>query len=398
MNAVSSSSLPNRRIAEGQVPSNFAAALRILAHSLPSDTPSIVVFDEIPWLLESIQGGAGQLQNVWDQELSQKPVLLLLLGSDITMMQELSHPSQPFYGRAREMILGPMTPLDVSRWTATTGINAFDAYIMTGGQPLVAEDWHDGTTAHEFLMDSLNNPVSALVTEGSRVLDGEFPPGSHARTVLTAIGGRGERTYTGVLNSVAGRLSPPTLESALSTLVAARIVTADEPLSIRRSPKNRRWRIEDPALRYWLACVEPSLADVDRGRPDLAFQRIQAQYPSWRGRAIEPIVRGAMERLLPDNRIPHADEVGGWWPRSNIPEVDITAVDSSTSRLGCVGTIKWRDSAPVSNTDVNELLRDAMAVPGYTPDVPLVAVCPKGSQDPRISVTWTAEDLLMAWE
>jgi hypothetical protein len=37
-----------------------------------------VVLDELPWLLESIPSGAGELQRVWDHDLSSRPILLIL--------------------------------------------------------------------------------------------------------------------------------------------------------------------------------------------------------------------------------------------------------------------------------------------------------------------------------
>ncbi len=88
--------------------------------------------------------------------------------------------------------------------------------------------------------------------------------------------------------------------------------------------------------------------------------------------------RDALERALPNDDWPDVAAVGGWWPRSNTPEVDLVGADRSpATRLGFVGTIKWRES-PLERRDVDVLARDAIAVPGYTAGVPLVSVCPAG--------------------
>ncbi|MHB1801289.1 MAG: hypothetical protein ACYCU5_06440 [Actinomycetes bacterium] len=42
-----------------------------------------MVTDELPWLLENFEGGAGELQRVWDNRLAKKPVLALLLGTSL---------------------------------------------------------------------------------------------------------------------------------------------------------------------------------------------------------------------------------------------------------------------------------------------------------------------------
>ena len=81
--------------------------LRGLAAALP-DQPSIVVLDELPWLAEQDDTFDGHLQVVWDRLLSRRPVLLLLLGSDLHMMQRLTAYDRPFYGRADSLVLGPL--------------------------------------------------------------------------------------------------------------------------------------------------------------------------------------------------------------------------------------------------------------------------------------------------
>ncbi|MDO5677477.1 MAG: ATP-binding protein [Propionibacteriaceae bacterium] len=396
---IASSDLPGAELAEAVVPNSLTAALRLLAAALPEDSPSIAVIDELPWLLEAIPGGAGELQRVWDRELARKPLLLLLLGSDLTMMEALSHADQPFHGRATEMVLHTLSPADVAHMTGLAGKDAFDAYLITGGQPLVAQEWQHGHTMTDFIAASMSRSTSALITSGIRVIDSEFPPSTHARLVLTAIGGRGERTHSGILQSLQGMISPASLDRALALLSEKRVVTADEPLSAKPGTKDRRWRVSDPALRFWLALVEPSLPLVDRGRPDLATQQFSAQFASWRGRAIEPVVREALARLLPDPRWPSALELGGWWPRNNTPELDLVAAEARPARhISFVGSIKWRQNSLFTRADFRALSQDALQVPGVMVSTPLVAVCPAGAEpDLPLAHVWTAEELLNAW-
>ncbi|MFN8075203.1 MAG: ATP-binding protein [Kineosporiaceae bacterium] len=397
---VAASDLPDSEVAVGQRPASLTAALALLAAALPSDAPAVVVIDEAPWLLERVPGGAGELQRAWDRQLASRPVLLLLLGSDLAAMEQLGAPDQPFHGRATELVLAPLSPADIADLTGLAPMDAVDAYLITGGMPLVAQEWPAGATAEAFLRQSFTRSTSALVVSGQRVLDSEFPAVSTPRAVLTALGGRGERSFTGVNQAVpGGPLSPTTLSASLRTLTAARVVAEDRPLSARSAPRDRRWRIADPGLRFWLAFVEPALAEVDRGQPELAVARVQRGYQAWRGRAVEPMVREALQRLLPDDRWPRVARVGGWWPRSNTPEIDLVGADAEPARtLDFVGTVKWRPDEPVTAAEVARLATDALAVPGVAVTTELVAVCPAGAQpDIGLAQTWTVEDLLHAW-
>jgi len=398
--AIARSDLPGAAVAADTRPTTLTAALTQLAAALPDADPSIVVIDEVPWLLEGIHGGAGELQRVWDRTLAAKPVLLLLVGSDLTMMEELGAPSQPFHGRATEMVLDVLNPRDVAAMTKLSPFDAFDAYLVTGGLPLVTQEWEPGMSRDDFLRESFTRSVSALVVSGARVLDAEFPEATYARSVLTAIGGRGERTFTGIHDSIAGgSMANSTLTASLSTLVSKRVVSADEPLSTKAAKKDRRWRIADPALRFWLAFVEPALGEVDRGRADLALARVHASYETWRGRAIEPVVRDALRRILPDAVWPRVTHVGGWWPRNNDPEVDLVGADRApANHVEFVGAIKWRDKGGLTNAEIGGLAAKALRVPGVTETTPLVTVTGRRKTvDTRISHSWTAADLLNAW-
>ena len=397
---IADSTLPDASVARGVQPATLTAALTMLALALPDDQPSIVIIDEIPWLLEGIEGGAGELQRVWDNRLAKKPILALLLGSDLAMMEQLTAPDQPFFARATEMVLDALTPRDVSVMTGLNPFEAFDAHLVTGGLPVIAQEWGANVPLADFLSAALSSTTSALVVSGERTLGSELPAGTLARQVLTAIGGRGERTFTGIQRAARGEpLNASSLTGALRMLMDKRIVAADEPLSTKPGHKNRRYRIADPALRFWLAFVEPSLDEIDRGRPDLAVQRVRAGYSSWRGRAIEPVVREALMRLLPDQRWPQVRRVGGWWPRNNNPEIDLVAADQDPARvLAFAGTIKWRNSSPIAAHEVDTLATDCPHIPGFTAAVPLIAVCPAGARaHTLLASVWTAQDLLAAW-
>lgn len=400
MQEIVDSSLPQAFLAQDVSPSTLTAALTTLANTLPDDGASVVVIDEAPWFLEGFSGGAGELQRVWDRHLSRKPVLLLLLGSDLSAMEQLDSPEAPFHGRALEMVLHPLSPSVVATMTGTEGADAFDAYLMTGGQPLVAQEWEKGMSAEDFLAESYSRATSALLVTGSRVLEGEVGSASIDYQVLMAVGGRGERNFAAIQRAGGnGGFPAASLSQALTRLVERRLLAFDEPLSTRSTSKLRRFRIADPALRYWLAFAQPALDDVDRGRPDLALARHHEGFSSWRGRAVEPLVRKSLARLLPDEHWPGVRQVGGWWPRSNTPEIDLVGADARpASAITFVGSIKWRKDLPLSSRDARKLAAEAPAVPGAGQDTALVGVTAgEYETDTGFDHIWTAEDLLTAW-
>jgi AAA+ ATPase superfamily predicted ATPase len=110
LDAVARSTLPERELFAEETPEQWNAAFRLLAEILPDDSPSVVVMDEIPYLMDRIDAFEGMLQRAWDRLLGRKPVLLLLIGSDLSMMEALNSYDRPFHQRGREMVVGPLNP------------------------------------------------------------------------------------------------------------------------------------------------------------------------------------------------------------------------------------------------------------------------------------------------
>ncbi|MFD6156716.1 ATP-binding protein [Nocardia sp. NPDC060256] len=395
VDAVRSSSLPDAEVFAEAVPGNWTAAFRLLASILPDDHPCVVVMDELPYLMDPAGAFESVLQRTWDRELSRKPVLLILIGSDLAMMHALTSYGRPFHQRGTEMRLGPLNPNDVATMTGLEPAAAFDATLVTGGLPVICARWRSGEDIWEFLSRELADPVSPLVVSAQLSLAAEFPDQTQARHVLAAIGS-GERTFTNVARA-AGGIAHSTLSRATDLLTDKGIVAAELPISLTPS-KERRYRITDPYLRFWLTFLGPNLAELDRMRPDLTLERIHRGWTSWRGRAVEPLVRESLARLLPAYGIPATPAIGGYWTRSNDVEIDIVGADREpvAHELYFLGSIKWLENSPFDNHDLSELQRHRYRVTDEP--IPLIAVTRSGVTTGHLDAVFTPADLLEAWE
>ncbi|MER6015420.1 ATP-binding protein [Streptomyces bluensis] len=392
-------------LAHAAPPGDWVRSLAAVAAALPAREPSILVLDEVPWLAEADPGFDAALKTAWDMHLSDRPVLLLLLGSDLAMMDRLTSYDHPFYGRAGQYTVGPLNPADVRDATELDAASAFDAYLVTGGFPEVVTGWRPGESLSAYLERQLEDPSSVLLTTGERSLAAEFPARLQAGRVLRAIGS-GERTFSGIAARTGGSGGQPlahgTLAPILTELIEAKkIVAVDMPLSTQPAPKLKRYRIADTYLRFWLAHLENAVAQAERGRGAQSLTRIEKSWPSWRGRAIEPVVREALVRLLPDDTFPDVSEVGGWWNRQNNPEVDLIGADSEpvAGAVRFVGSVKWRDDALFDARDLTELAEHARQVPGAERAVPVAVTRTAPTQRVRedLAVCWQPGDLLGAW-
>jgi hypothetical protein len=391
--AVRQSDLPGRAVFADQEPRTWDAALRLLVAALP-DEPAVVVLDEMPYLMANDSGFEGTLQKVFDRELARGRVLLVCIGSDLAMMEALNGYGRPFHQRATEMVIPSLSPADVADMLGLDPAEAFDAYLVSGGLPLILDQWPAGASTMDYLAAAVTDPTSALIVSGERALAAEFPTESQARLVLGAIGS-GERAFTAI--SKASGLASASLSRALGVLTAKRVVWAESPLSTQPS-REIRYAVTDPHLRFWLAFIGPYLPEIERGRGDLTLARITAAWTAWRGRAIEPVVREALRRLPGDQVPTGTGAVGGYWTRTNDPEIDIVGADRApvAREVTMVGSIKWLERRPFDGHDLARLLVHRERLPGADAATPLLAVSRSGATVPGLTVLGPA-DLLATY-
>jgi uncharacterized protein len=365
--------------------------------------PIVVVLDEFPWAAQSDPSLEGALQVAWDRHLQHLGVLLVLIGSDIHMMERLTDHDRALYGRAIEDVVRPFNPAEIAEAIAPTSAMAvFDALLVTGGYPKLLADLRAGGSPLEYVRRGFHDENSNMVVVAQRSLAAEFPPEAQARRVLSAIGGEpvGHATFSSVVGRLPdeGSTAATALARALKVLGNDKgVVAIDTPSGMDPSSKLRRYRVDDPYLRFWFRFVEPQLAAIARGRADLAVAAFDRGWEAWRGVAIEPIVHQAVDRLSPElDLISESEEVASWWTRDNTVEVDLVASGRRGAVLA-IGSVKWRERRQFTPDELLTLAQARSRIPGAS-GAPLIAVCPAGGR-PNLAadLILDADDLLAAW-
>lgn len=384
-------------MAAGQRPEDWGAALALLAAALPDDQVSVVIVDEFPYLVEADETIEAIFQKAWDRLLGTKPVVLVLVGSDLAMMERLNEASRPLYQRGTEMVVNALNPREAGQIVESpTAADAFDAYLITGGLPLICDEWPPGLTMWEYIEEALAEPTSALIVSAERSLRAEFPTEAQAGDILREIGS-GAVTFTNIARA-GGGLSQAAVARGVDVLGAKRMVARDLPLSTRRS-KEARYRVTDPYLQFWMRFIGPHLPEIERGRSDRVLDRIRSDWTTWRGRAVEPLIHEALARLLPLDGLPDATVIGSYWTRTNVPKIDIVAADQApvAKKIAFTGTIKWRENAVLEQQDLAKLIANTLEVPGADAATPCIAVSRSGVTAKGAAAALGPDDLIEAW-
>jgi AAA+ ATPase superfamily predicted ATPase len=231
-----------------------------------------------------------------------------------------------------------------------------------------------------------------MIVSAERTLAAELPRSAHARATLTAIGA-GARAHKDI--AIRTGLSGTVLDQAFAILLEKRIVQRLTPYSTKPAPKTRQWVVRDPYLRFWLRFIDERIELIERGRGQLLLDELERSWPSYRGQAIEPVVRETIERLLPAAHYGTARHVGSYWTRNHQVEVDLVGGDRTpvASEIGFIGTIKWRT---LDRSDTAHLQAHRAHVPGAD-TAPLIGVAHSFAKNVQLDHTLTPGQLIDAW-
>ena len=180
------------------------------------------------------------------------------------------------------------------------------------------------------------------------------------------------------------------------------VVAVDHPLATQPG-RPALYRVTDSNLRLYLAVLRGAAELVRRGRSAAAFRLVERRWATWRGRAVEPLVRESLELAAASGELPwpEVEVVGGWWNRQFDPEIDLVGADKApvAEQVAFVGSINWL-ATPFDSHDLSSLRTAAPSVPGYTGRTGIVVASCSGMTDgleDSVDLLWRPTDLVNAW-
>jgi AAA+ ATPase superfamily predicted ATPase len=231
---------------------------------------------------------------------------------------------------------------------------------------------------------------------GERIIHSEFPTHTHAKLILQAIGS-GEPTFRTISNKTG--LKKNEVHQAMPTLIEQkRVVEKTRPYSNPRPKSVTAYNISDPYLRFYLRFIAPYFDEIERGRGELVVERIERDWSTWAGLAIEPIIHEGVTRLLPDKKFGDARYAGSYWTQNGQVEVDLVGIDDlkKPSNVSFIGSIKWRNQT-FSSKHLKALIEHKDQVPGTNNKTLLVGVSKNGFDCKGLDIKLSAKDIITAW-
>lgn len=325
-----------------------------------------LVLDEFPYLVAGNAALPSLLQRWWDAVGSRLNVVLVLSGSQQSMMRSLVSAEGALYGRPTRAI--HLRPFDdyhagrfATRWSPEDRVRL---YAVAGGVPDYLEEFDASRPLRDELLRLAFSPAGRLFREAPDLLRSEFVEPRTYETVLRAMA-RGSMT-PGEIAAQAGLAGANRVAPYLERLIDLDLVERRVPppeVGLPRS-RNSQYIVADQYLRFYFALIDPWRNAIQQGQGAAVLEGTWGEeLDRFVSRAFEVVARQHFQRLAGTGAVGPFSTVGFWW--FNGGGIDAAAL--AGSRLAAARTAKWTREH-LKPADVAGLRRDCATVaPGDKP-------------------------------
>ncbi len=322
----------------------------------------IIAIDEFQYLAKVNPAIPSIFQRIWDTLLKENKVMLILSGSTVSMMYNLTLSySSPLYGRRTAQIR--LQPLDFfsyrSFFKGRKNDEIFRFYCVTGGVPKYAELMDPSKGFLTNLRENVLNRDSFLYAEPKFILREEIRDPITYFSILQVIS-QGERK----IGKIAGRLGMSTqnLTSFVERLIELDILEREVPVTERNPEKSKKglYFIKDNFFNFWFRYVFPNQSFLETENYDLVLSKIKSDFNQYASLIFENV---CIDFLRKENEPFKIERIGRWWDRDT--EIDIVAWGEGKALFG---ECKYRDSK-VGTEVLKELMEKSKKVNlGFKPE------------------------------
>ena len=340
--------------ATAQFPSlqNVRRDWKVLLQALGEDD-AIVVIDEFPFLIEENESLPSRIQRVWDMELQETGMTLVLVGSSISVMEDkVLSGSAPLYGRRTATI--DLTPLSVAdarqffpEYDPETAITAWSIY---GGTPYYLQTIDPDRSLGTNVQQGILSERGLLYSEPEFLLRTELRQPNTYFSILRALahGRRTPNETAGMAGVESGSLSTYLQKLRRLRLVERHIPVTESPTSSKRG----RYRIAAPLFRFWFRFVYGNQDRLRMLGDDAYDELVAPELADY----VSPLFERLCQQGLPNLIDRQFRDVGQWWFKEH--ELDVLGL---TANGLVAGECKFT-SQPVSEGVLADLERTASEV------------------------------------
>jgi len=318
----------------------------------------ILAIDEFPYLAESNKSISSIFQAGWDEDWKDLPIVLILCGSSVAMMErEVLSSKAALYGRRTGQIrLNPFSFYEASEFFPGKCFEEQLKYFtVMGGNPGYLSRINQERTFEDNITQLILSPASPLYSEVEFLLREELREPRNYLAILKAIALNKTR-ISEIVNETGFEKS--ILHKYLFILEDLQLVHKEYPVTEKNPLKSKKglYKLQDQFFKFWFRYVLPNKSRIEEGKIRPVLESINSDLTSLVAENYELIAREILR--MNEDKIFSFDTIGRWWDRNE--EIDVVALNEKESKI-LFGEVKW-SIRPVGIDIMEDLKRKARCV------------------------------------
>lgn len=318
-------------------------------------TKRLLVIDEFPYMVKNNKAIPSILQNLWDNILKDKNVMIILCGSSMSFIEkEILAEKNPLYGRATGIY--KMTQMDfydaIKFFPNYSMEDKIYAYSILGGIPHYLKEFDDSRTIKRNIEENILKKGCILYNEVDFLLHQELRETTLYNTIIEAIAlGNTKLNDIYMKTNIEKTKIIVYLTNLMELEIIEREFSVDDGTKEQANVQRGLYKLTDSFFKFWYAYVFPNLSALELGDAKGVYELyIKDSLNHFSADAFEDICIQYLNVLNIKNVLPFRfKKIGRWWNSKD--EIDIMASDEQHLLLG---ECKFKNSK-ISISDYNNL-------------------------------------------
>ncbi len=328
---------------------NWEQAFRSVTDLPSGDMKKLLIIDEFPYMCRGNTSIPSVLQNLWDEVLKDKNLMIVLCGSSMSFIEkELLSEKNPLYGRATGVYR--MTEMDfydaVKFFPDYSDTDKVIAYSVLGGIPHYLKQFDPKKSLAENIKNNILTKGCVLYSEVDFLLRQELRETPIYNSLIEAIALGNTKLNEISQKSLVDDTSKTStyLRNLIQLGIVEREFSVDAGTKERANTNRGTYKLTDNFFRFWYAFVFTNYSELEAGDVDGVFHySVEPQLHQFASMPFEDVCRQYVRKLQQANALPFRyAHIGRWTGKTTVrdtsapggtriaeTEIDILAVSKS---------------------------------------------------------------------
>ena len=315
---------------------------------IPGNEKKILVIDEFPYMVRVNHSIPSILQKLWDEELKNQNVMIILCGSAMSFIEkEILAEKNPLYGRATGILkMKEMDFYDAVQFVPNyTAEEKIITYAILGGIPHYLKQFDDSKPLQDNIQKNILTRGSILYSEVDFLLRQELRETGIYNVIIEAIA-LGNTKLNDIYQKT--QIEKTKLSVYLKNLMELGIIyrefSMDDQVKELANVQRGLYKVADNFFRFWYAFVFPNVSELESGDAEGIFRHVvKSELDNYTSYIFEDVCKSFLRQKNRNEELPfYFSKIGRWWNKTN--ELDIMAVDRLKKNY-ILGECKYRNQA-----------------------------------------------------